>query len=240
MTPPSPAWPFLPAPEPAPRLFVSHFDHQRFHAEAWQQAGFECPAPLASAVAKRHAEYLAGRCCAREGLRALGHADTPLAPQPDRQPQWPVQACGAITHSHGLAAAVVAPRRDWAGVGTDAEQWLDGARAERIAPAVLTPREHQALAAIAPEHRARCVTLAFSLKESLFKALYPLTGTRFYFRDAELDPQALLRLREPRGRCRLALLRPLSGAWPAGTHIEGHFAELAGRAMTFIGVSQGV
>ncbi|OHV12785.1 hypothetical protein BH688_01700 [Kushneria phosphatilytica] len=237
MTPPMPAWPFLPASTPAPWLFISRFDPAQFCETAWHQADVERPATLEHAATKRRAEYLAGRYCARQALLALGLEASALLPLADRQPQWPSEACGSITHSHGLAAALVASRHHWRGAGIDTERWLDFTRAERIAPAVLTSREREALHSIPPGDRARCVTLTFSLKESLFKALYPLTGTRFYFHDAELEPETLPRLLEQRGRCLLELRRSLSDAWPAGARLEGDFAELEERAITFIGVA---
>jgi len=62
------------------------------------------------------------------------------------------------------------------------------------------------------------VTRTFSLKESLFKALYPLVKQRFYFQDAEvLDVGA-------DGIARLRLLIDLSEGWRNGAEVDGQFA----------------
>ena len=61
------------------------------------------------------------------------------------------------------------------------------------------------------------VTLTFSLKESLFKALYPLTRQRFYFEHAELLEWSV------EGYARLRLLTDLSADWQAGRELEGQF-----------------
>ena len=56
--------------------------------------------------------------------------------------------------------------------------------------------------------------LGFSAKESLFKALYPITGKRFYFHDATR--------RDSRS---LTLLKTLSADWKAGTTIPFRWRE---------------
>lgn len=59
-------------------------------------------------------------------------------------------------------------------------------RADRLAGEILTPSELEAFASLGDHERAELVTRTFSLKESLFKALYPLVKQRFYFQDAEV------------------------------------------------------
>ena len=61
------------------------------------------------------------------------------------------------------------------------------------------------------------MTLTFSLKESLFKALYPLTQQRFYFEHAEIVEWS------PTGTARLRLLTDLSLRWRKGVELEGQF-----------------
>ncbi|MGH8354078.1 MAG: 4'-phosphopantetheinyl transferase family protein, partial [Pseudomonas sp.] len=148
----------------------------------------------------------------------------------DRAPPGPAGVVGSITHGGGWAAALVARREDWRGLGLDMEQLLAPARAERLAGEILTPVELRRLPALDAEQRARLVTLTFSLKESLFKALYPLVQKRFYFQDAEL-----LEWRED-GSARLRLLSALSADWPSGAELDGQFALFDGRLLSLVGV----
>ncbi|MNG26230.1 hypothetical protein D3C84_1111950 [compost metagenome] len=62
------------------------------------------------------------------------------------------------------------------------------------------------------------VTLTFSLKESLFKALYPIVQQRFYFEHAEVLAWSA------DGHARLRLLTDLSAQWHKGKEIEGQFS----------------
>ena len=75
----------------------------------------------------------------------------------------------------------------------------------RLAGEILTEEERRALQGLDEAEQARRITLTFSVKESLFKALYPLTGRRFYFQDAALE-----------GEDRIRLLTTLSADWRQG------------------------
>ena len=182
-------------------------------ADSFSRAGIPLPPTLESAVAKRRTEYLAGRWCAREGLRALGFEGIPGMGK-DRAPQWPDGTLGSITHSHGYVEVMVADARQWLTVGLDTEQWLSAERANRLCHELLTEEERQTLRGLTPIQQANRITLIFSAKESLFKALYPLTGKRFYFHDAA-----------KREHSSLTLLRTLSEDWPKGTTIPVRWRE---------------
>src|SRR5450631_1635810 len=67
-------------------------------------------AGLGRAVPERQQEFAAGRLCARRALEELGFAGFALLAQADRQPLWPAQIVGSITHTNGLCAAVVGRR----------------------------------------------------------------------------------------------------------------------------------
>lgn len=209
------------------QLVRAQFDAALLQAEDFQRCGI---APV-NGVAKRQGEYLAGRLCAREALRLLhGEAGVPTRGE-DGAPQWPPGVVGSITHGAGLAAALVAHAHDWQGLGLDVEKQLSASRAARLAGEILTPAELEGANGLPAEAFARLVTLTFSLKESLFKALYPIVRQRFYFHDAEL-----LNWSED-GRARLRLLIYLGSGWPSGTELDGQFAEFDGYLLSVIGVA---
>jgi len=74
------------------------------------------------------------------------------------------------------------------------------------------------------------VTRTFSLKESLFKALYPLVKQRFYFQDAEVLEAT------PGGLARLRLLIDLSQTWRNGALVEGQFACFDGYLLSLVSI----
>jgi enterobactin synthetase component D len=224
-TPLSDHWPLAHA-LPGVHLLSTSFIAERLAGEDFSR----CAITPVRGVAKRQAEYLAGRLCAREALRRLtGQAQVP-AVGADRAPQWPAGVVGSISHGHGWAAALVAHSSAWRGLGLDIEQPLASARAERLAAEILTPDELRQLQTLSAEQRAWRVTLTFSLKESLFKALYPLVLRRFYFHDAEL-----LSCQDD-GRAGLRLLIDLSADWPAGSVLQGQFAECDGQLLSLVSI----
>jgi len=159
---------------------------------------------------RRRAEFRAGRRCAGEALRLVtGRRLLPRREKAERAPIWPEGTAGAISHCDGYAVAVAAYRDRQACLGIDIERLLDAEEAQAIGLQVLTEGETQAFGHGADA--AFLTSLAFSGKESLFKALYPMVREFRDFHAAELVLQGgggwpLLRLRAdwsqrwPRGR----------------------------------------
>ncbi|MFK3974635.1 4'-phosphopantetheinyl transferase [Pseudomonas sp. NPDC087358] len=222
-------WP-LPQAMPNVVLVSSPFDPQQLLEGDFQRCLIEPPASIQRSVAKRQTEFLAGRLCAREAMRQLdGRLHVPLIGD-DRAPVWPQDLCGSITHSTGWAAAIVASKQHWRGLGMDVEQLLSSERAARLAAEILTDNEMQRMAA-GPEHQAALlVTLTFSLKESLFKALYPLVLKRFYFEHAELLQWSQT------GSARLRLKIDLSDEWHSGRELEAQFAVMQGQLLSLVAI----
>ncbi len=210
-------WP-LPTPLPGTVLLSTRFDPALLIAEDFQRSAVPPPASIQRSVAKRQAEFLAGRLCARAALQRLDNLDCVPAIGEDRAPVWPRHISGSITHSSGHAAAIVGHKAQWRGLGMDLEHLLSLERAERLAGEILTADELLRMAALPREQIALLVTLTFSAKESLFKALYPIVQKRFYFEHAEVVEWS------EHGQVRLRLLTELSGEWCHGTELVGQFA----------------
>ncbi|MBA1274482.1 4'-phosphopantetheinyl transferase family protein [Stutzerimonas azotifigens] len=205
-------WPF-PFPAEGARLVSMRFDPARLDHGDFGRCGIAPP----RGVSKRQTEYLAGRLCAHEALRLTWGNGVMVKPNEDRSPAWPAGCVGSITHGGGWAGAVVAQASHWRGLGLDVERQLDVGRADRLMEEILTPAERQGYSTLSDTERALKVTLTFSLKESLFKALYPLVRTRFYFEHAELVHFS----RD--GSARLRLLTDLTPEWTRGAELDGQF-----------------
>ncbi|KFC03820.1 4'-phosphopantetheinyl transferase [Trabulsiella guamensis ATCC 49490] len=139
-------------------------------------------AQLQQASRKRQAEHLAGRIAAAHAINALtGHATVPgIGPQ--REPRWPPGIQGSISHCGQQALAVV-NENETALVGIDAESVLRETQAQEIWQSVIKESECQRLASL-PFPLG--VTLAFSAKESLYKALHRRVNRLFGFASAEV------------------------------------------------------
>ena len=222
-------WP-SPCALPNSVLLSTRFDPALLVPEDFRGCSIDPPASIQRSVAKRQAEYLAGRLCARAALQQLTGPGCIPAIGEDRAPVWPADICGSITHSTGRAAAIVARKAHWRGLGMDLENLLESARAERLAGEILTPPELQRMAAGDREHLALLVTLTFSVKESLFKALYPIVQQRFYFEHAEVLEWTMA------GEVRLRLLMDLSSEWQHGVELDARFAVKDGQLLSLVSI----
>ena len=128
---------------------------------------------------------------ARVALERMGFPGREI-PRHGRLPAWPASVVGSIAHTRTLAASIVGRATVHAGIGIDIE--AQSAVSPEVAQRVLTPAERDWLPA--PEWR----TMAFSSKEAIYKAAYPLTGEFLGFGDVELDIDA--QSCEFRARCR--------------------------------------
>ena len=222
-------WPWV-SPLPGTRLIVARFDSALYEAQTGKAplAGIPLPPRLRGAIAKRRAEYVAGRLCAQRALWLLDGRSACPSMNEDRSPRWPMDCVGSLTHSDGWAAALVAHRQAYQGLGLDAERLLGSEEARRLARRVLTPREAARLEQCEPSHVALMVGATFSLKESLFKALYPVVGRMFHFQAAELVAWHDL------GAVRLRLLEDLGSGWAAGRERSGMVCLSGGRLLSVV------
>lgn len=190
-----------------------------------------CPTNLRNATAKRRAEFLAGRVCAQQALLRL--AGKPHMPRQgaDRMPIWPRGCVGSISHSNGLAAAVVARQTDYRSLGMDLESSLDeGDCTDDLIYAIQTRSERERLASLHALTQGEALTLAFSIKESVFKVLYPLVHTFFDFKDVELIQC------DASGDANLRLLRSLNSEWRDGRELNAHFHVGNGYLLTWAAI----
>lgn len=130
------------------------------------------PAHLHSAVEKRQRSYLTGRACAQflYDKYHLAWDGLPMYPEnhPLREaPQWPNGFVGSISHSKDLAVACMFPKQTLQSVGIDTEHILNHDRALQVRQQILHPLETWVKTPLE-------LSLVFSLKESLYKALNPL------------------------------------------------------------------
>ena len=82
----------------------------------------------------------------------------------------------------------------------------------------------------ARDDQALLVTLTFSVKESLFKALYPIVRQRFYFEHAEVLDWT------HDGQVRLRLLTDLSAEWRHGSELQAQFGVKDGQLLSLVGI----
>ena len=137
------------------------------------------------ATPKRVREFALARHCAREAMARLGIEGAhglPILRAGTRAPKWPAGLVGSITHNGAMAAAVVARNRDYLGIGID----LERARpvSQRLTARIALPDEQAWLDGLPHTERTLGFALLFSAKESIYKAINPITGVYLGYHDA--------------------------------------------------------
>jgi 4'-phosphopantetheinyl transferase EntD len=131
-------------------------------------------------VSHRQREFATGRLCARRALSALGSVSGNLLPNAAGIPVWPEGVIGSISHSRGVAMAVVARSAGCPLLGLDLEKTnrLSVAAIKRV----VHPLEESFVAG-----DQRKASIIFSLKEAFYKAQFPKWRTDGNFRDLALS-----------------------------------------------------
>ena len=167
---------------------------------------------VARAVEKRRREFVTGRACAREALARLGAPPGPILQGPKGEPLWPQGVVGSITHCDGYRACAAADAERLRTLGVDAEPDLP--LPERLLGDIALPQERGPLRELARERPGvSWDRLLFCIKESIYKAWFPLAGRWLGFEDAAvaIDPEE--------GRFSARLLVP--GPVVAGRELSG-------------------
>lgn len=144
---------------------------------------------LGNAVEKRRREFVTARACARAALAQLGYPDQPVPAGARGEPLWPAGVVGSITHCAGYRACAVAPASELLTIGVDAEPG-EPLPAGLIGDIAL-PEERRWIERLSAEDPSVCWDrLLFSIKESIYKAWFPLARSWLGFEDAgvEVDP----------------------------------------------------
>ena len=142
-------------------------------------------AALGRAVEKRRLEFVTARACAREALSRLGLPAQPIPVGARGEPLWPHGIVGSITHCSGYRACAVAPASELLTVGVDAE--VDDPLPDGLIGDIALPEERRWIeAAAAADPGTSWDRLLFSIKESIYKAWFPLTRSWLGFEDASV------------------------------------------------------
>ncbi len=162
------------------------FDPALYTANSAHQLGIVLPTSLQKAVVKRQAEYIAGRYLAKKCLNELGYNETHVGISKQRAPLWPKKVTGSISHSNNNAICIVQPlEMIEQGIGIDIERIMTDSTAASIKSTIINNEEYM-LIINRYVNFAQGLTVVFSAKESLYKALYPQVRTYFDFLDAEV------------------------------------------------------
>jgi 4'-phosphopantetheinyl transferase EntD len=134
---------------------------------------------FASGVVKVRRASGAARIVARELMLQLGHAQRAVPRSASGMPIWPTGIVGSLAHDFEVSVAAIALEREFSSLGVDVEpaEALDS----DLLDFVVTENERRNIGDDPCRGR-----LFFSIKESVYKAVYPLDGTFLDHQDVEV------------------------------------------------------
>lgn len=204
--------------EDHPAIYHCCFDKEHYSDDLFGHLKIHFPEQLTRAVNKRRAEFLAGRYCAANALKPHGFRDSIIGIGQHRNPLWPKELYGAISHCNNFAAAAITSASQCQGIGIDIEELVSQESAERLEPQILYGEERLLLD---NSNKALLFTLAFSAKESFFKAAYPKVLKYFNF-----DAVSILEVNFQDKKMVLKVNYRLSDTIPRGRLVTAYICQL--------------
>jgi 4'-phosphopantetheinyl transferase EntD len=136
---------------------------------------------VTTAVPKRKREFVSGRSLCKAALSQFGYHDQSILQNSSRAPIWPDDIVGSISHCDWEAAVVLANSKNLVGVGLDVE--LDQPLIPEVEDSVCNSLDRRLSRKQSALRDARWSKVIFCAKESVFKALNPLTSEVPDFKD---------------------------------------------------------
>ncbi len=137
-------------------------------------------------VLKRKKEFIAGRSLVRRAFSKLDYPNCAIPVGTKREPIWPTDISGSITHDGDYCCVAVVKKNKLSLVGIDlaSQSPLD----DNLKELICTKRDF-----INIQSMNRFVLqidpykLVFSIKESVYKCLFPIVKEYFDFRDVTIE-----------------------------------------------------
>ena len=145
-----------------------------------------------NAVQQRIQEFTAGRICARKALLKLNHSPCSIPVGPTREPRWPHSIAGSITHDGDKCVACVANREVTPSLGIDltAVEPLD----RDLIRLICTEEDIKNIEIFGESNfEVDPYKLIFTIKESVYKCLFPKVQRIFDFQDVSVSIDSLSR-----------------------------------------------
>ena len=183
-------------------LCACKFDVNEYSQELYEQLGIYLPEKIKSASIKRQAEFLAGRYAAAMSLRLLGYECNSIPVGEHKAPQWPDGVKASISHSDSVAVCLATSTFEYNFVGIDVESIVSSQVCNQIKHQIITETESVNLSATKISDEC-ALTIAFSAKEALFKAVYPYVKCYLDFKSSIIEKlnssSVALKLALPKG-----------------------------------------
>lgn len=146
---------------------------------------FVLPAYMNAANDARKNEFICARLLSQAVLYTQFECLQNVTSPNHKLPIWPNEFLGCISHSKNKI--VVAISDQYRALGIDIEHWVNDDFAEESQHLILTAQDQQHWSNESPLLFYHFLTLAFSLKESIYKMVYPKSQSYIDFLEASID-----------------------------------------------------
>jgi enterobactin synthetase component D / holo-[acyl-carrier protein] synthase len=206
--------------------FASNFVIGHVDTCDFEILGILPPENLNRMVDKRRSEFLAGRYCAQKTLIDAGSRNTQVRVGSNNTPYWPFGFVGSLTHCAGLSIAYASKRSDYKNIGVDVEKIMSRDFAQKVSKLVFPEDEkvHDW-----PLSYESLLTIVFSAKEAVFKAIYHDVGYVFGFDKVKL-------IKVERSYLILEIGENLSESWVKGDRISIHYEIFGDLVFTLVAI----
>lgn len=141
---------------------------------------------ISSVSDKRKLEFSTGRWCAKHALASQGIYDTIILTGENREPIWPEEFVGSISHCKDQCGATVAKKSNIKSIGFDIESIKQ--LKNDIGRIVCTSDEKKWIKNQAQYSYDILVILIFSLKEAVYKCVFQQQQIKLGFKDISITP----------------------------------------------------
>ncbi|MBO9489815.1 4'-phosphopantetheinyl transferase superfamily protein [Endozoicomonas sp. G2_1] len=149
------------------------FDVQKYRRTLYTKYNIQLPVNIHDAVIKRQSEFLAGRLTASIIFQQMGETSAQVMVGDHREPIWPHHLIGSLSHTDDTAVCSITERANQRFIGIDIENIIATHTAEKIGRQIINLQEKKLLLSLNFPYEI-LLTIVFSAKESLFKAIYPI------------------------------------------------------------------
>lgn len=166
-----------------PPIQFLQYDVDHFSDQFYSFYEIQKPPSWSSWIIKRKAQFLAGRLACCSSLQALDINETLVLSGENREPIWPENSLGSISHTKNfsIATTINSAMIPALGIGVDIEEMIDENELEKIKKIILITNDFTLFDKKSNLTDQQLLTLIFSCKESFFKAAYPNAGRYFDF-----------------------------------------------------------
>ncbi|WP_370978708.1 4'-phosphopantetheinyl transferase [Agaribacterium sp. ZY112] len=215
------------------QFFTCDYALAHYKDDLFLELLIDFPASLQKSRNKRKSDFLAGRYCASLALKYFNYKNLQVPIGTHRSPSWPTGVHASISHCNGVAICAMAEstRLDYLGVDLECIDDVSAISGD-IKTSLLSPSEEQLInsaAMLGSIDKTVSLSLVFSAKESLFKALYYSVACYFDFKAAEL-----VELEPTKGSFTLSLSKELAHNLPRHKKIAGRFIIWEGYIVTCV------